>query len=86
MDSATENQPSVPIIRQNAWLKVLATAIDFYIILLAALLLTSNSNLFPILVMVGSFMAPIAYVAFFYEHRHFSQLTLLTVSMTFLYG
>ena len=86
MDSATENQQPVPIVRQNAWLKVLATAIDFYIILLAALLITGNSNLFPILVMVGSFMVPIAYVAFFYEHRHFSQLTLPTVSMTFLYG
>jgi len=31
-------------------------------------------------------MVPVAYVAFFYEHRHFSQLTLPTVSMTFLYG
>jgi hypothetical protein len=59
MDNATENQPSVPIIRLNVWLKVLATAIDFYIILLVALLLTGNSNLFPIFVMVGSFMVTI---------------------------
>jgi len=42
MGSATENHQSVPIVRQNAWLKVLATAIDFYIILLAALLLTGK--------------------------------------------
>jgi protease PrsW len=36
--------------------------------------------------MVGSFMVPVAYVAFFYERRHLSRLTLPTVSLAFLYG
>jgi RsiW-degrading membrane proteinase PrsW (M82 family) len=86
MDSATEFQPPVPVVRRNAWLKVLATAADFYILLLATLLLTGNSNLFPTLVMVGSFMVPVAYVAFFYERRHLSRLTMPTLSLTFMYG
>jgi RsiW-degrading membrane proteinase PrsW (M82 family) len=86
MDSATEIQPHVPVIRQNAWLKVLTTAVVFYVLLLAALLLTKNSNLFPTLVMLGSFMVPVAYVSFLYEHRHLSRLTMPTVFLAFLYG
>jgi RsiW-degrading membrane proteinase PrsW (M82 family) len=86
MGSTMEIQPPVPVVRRNAWLIVLSIAVDFYILLLAALILTRNSNLFPTLVMVGSFMVPVAYVAFFYERRHFSQLTLPTVSQVFIFG
>ena len=70
MDSAMKNHPPVPVVRLDAWKKVLSTAAVFYVFLLAALLLTGNSNLFPSLVMVGSFMVPVAYVTFFYERRH----------------
>ena len=66
--------------------QVYPKAAVFYVFLLAALLLTGNSNLFPSLVMVGSFMVPVAYVAFFYERIHLSRLTLPTVSLAFLYG
>lgn len=86
MDSAMKIQPPAPVVRRNAWKKVLSTAAVFYVLLLAALLLTGNSNLFPTLVMVGSFMVPVAYVAFFYERRHLSRLTLSTISLAFLYG
>jgi RsiW-degrading membrane proteinase PrsW (M82 family) len=86
MDSATKTQSPAPVVRRNTWLKVLATAAVFYVLLLVALLLTNNSNLFPTLVMVGNFMVPIAYVAFFYERRHLSRLTLPTISLAFLYG
>jgi protease PrsW len=86
MDSATKIQPLAPVVQRNAWKKVLSTAAVFYVLLLTAFLLTSNSNLFPSLVMVGSFMVPVAYVAFIYERRHLSRLTLSTVSLAFLYG
>ncbi|WP_292376189.1 MULTISPECIES: PrsW family intramembrane metalloprotease [unclassified Methanosarcina] len=86
MDSATEFQPPVPVVRRNGWLKALTTAAVFYILLLVALLLTKNSNLFPSLAMVGSFMVPVAYVAFIYERKHLSRLTMPTVSLTFIYG
>ncbi len=86
MDSATEIQPPMPVVRQNSWLKILATAAVFYILLLVALAVTRNPNLFPTLVMVGSFMVPIAYVSFLYERRHLSRLTMPTVSLAFLYG
>jgi len=86
MGSITKIQPAILAVWRNTWLKVLATSAVFYILLMAALLLTNNSNLFPTLLMVGSFMVPIAYVAFFYERRHLSRLTLPTISLAFLYG
>lgn len=86
MGISTGIQPTVHVVRQNAWLKVLTTAALFYVFLLLALLLTKNSNLFPTLAMVGSFMVPVAYVAFIYERRHLSRLTMPTVSLAFLYG
>jgi RsiW-degrading membrane proteinase PrsW (M82 family) len=86
MDREMKIQPPVPLVRRNSWRKVLTTGAVFYFLLLAALLLTGNSNLFPSLVMVGNFMVPIAYIAFLYERRHLSRLTMPTVSLAFLYG
>jgi protease PrsW len=86
MDNTIEIQEPIPAVRKNAWLKVLTTAAFFYIFLLIALLITKNTNLFPTLVMVGNFMVPVAYVAFIYERRNLSRLTMPTVSMAFFYG
>ncbi len=86
MDSDMKIQPPVPLVRQNAWIKVLSTAAVFYVLLLVAYLLTDNSNLIPTLVMVGNFMVPVTFVAFLYERRHLSRLTMPTVSLAFLYG
>jgi len=86
MDNEMKIQPPVPVVRRNSWKKVLTTGTTFYILLLVALALTGNSNLFPSLVMVGNFMVPVAYVAFLYERRHLSNLSMPTVSLAFLYG
>lgn len=86
MDNVTKIQPPLPVARRNTWLKILVTAAVFYVLLLVALLLTKNSNLFPTLVMVGNFMVPVAYVSFFYDHRHLSCLKLPTIYTAFLYG
>lgn len=86
MDSTTKIQPPAQVVKRNAWKHVLSTAAVFYVLLLVAFLLTRNTNLFPTLAMVGSFMVPVAYVSFLYERRHLSRLTMPTVSLAFLYG
>ena len=85
-DSTMKTQSPVPMVRLNAWLKVLSTAAVFYIVLLAILLLTVNPVMFPTVVMVGNFMVPVAFVVFLYERRYLSRLTSQTVSLAFLYG
>lgn len=57
-----------------------------YFVGLFVLIVTSNPVLFPTIVMVGCFTIPVAYVAFFYERRHLSQLTMPTTAKSFLYG
>lgn len=76
--SATSNQSS--------WWRILLTALGFYLVGLAILLLTHNPNLFPTVVMLGVFMAPATYAAFFYDHRRLSQLNAPAVARSFLYG
>lgn len=70
----------------GAWVKVLLVGALLYVLSLVIMVLTSNPNLFPTVVMIGNFLMPIAYVAFFYERRHLSQLSLPTTALTFFYG
>ncbi len=68
------------------WVSVLLIASGLYLLGVAALYLTENSNLFPTVVLLGSFMVPVAYVSFFYEKRLFSRIDVSTVALAFLYG
>ncbi len=69
-----------------AWLRVLLLGIGLYIISLIVLVFTSNANLFPTVVLIGSFLVPISYVAFFYERRQYSTLSMTSTVYMFLYG
>ena len=68
------------------WFKVLLAGGLFYIASLIVLIITGNPNLFPTVVLVGNFLVPVTYVAFFYERRHYSLLSMPTTAFTFLYG
>lgn len=72
--------------RTALWWHVLLGGSGFYLLGLLVLILTANPNVFPTVVMIGSFLIPVTYVAFFYERRHQSRLTLSTTAMAFLYG
>ena len=72
--------------RTNSWWRVLLIGFFFYIATLVALILTSNPVLFPTVVLVGSFMIPVAYVVFFYDRRDQSLLTVPTIARAFIYG
>ena len=72
--------------RANSWWRVLLTGLFLFIIGLAILIVTGNPVLFPTVVLLGNFMTPASYVAFFYERRHLSKLTLPTTALTFFYG
>jgi protease PrsW len=87
-----ESQSYVPDVeprsqKRGLWWRFLLTAFVFYLVGLVILILTHNPNLFPAIVMLGSFIVPGAYVAFFYERRHLSRrLTLPVISLCFFYG
>jgi protease PrsW len=52
----------------------------------SVLLLTGNPNLFPTVFLLGNFLVPVSYVAFLYERRHLSRLSLATTALAFVYG
>jgi RsiW-degrading membrane proteinase PrsW (M82 family) len=81
----TSLMPSVPV-RTNSWWRVLLIGFLFYFATLFALILTGNPVLFPTVVMVGSFMIPVTYVAFFYDRRYLSRLTVPAIAQGFIYG
>jgi RsiW-degrading membrane proteinase PrsW (M82 family) len=72
--------------RKGSWWKVLLIGLALYVAGLVALVLSGNPNLFPTVVMIGSFLVPITYVSFFYERRQISSVTMAPTAMAFAYG
>lgn len=72
--------------RKLSWLKVLLIGLLLYMLGIAVLVTTGNPTLFPTVVLLGSFMVPAAYVAFFYERKDLSDLTMPTTALGFFYG
>ena len=72
--------------RTGAWWRVLLIGLALYALGVGILALTGNPNLFPSVFLLGNFLVPVSYVAFFYERRHLSRLSLPTTALTFLYG
>lgn len=70
----------------NAWWRVLLLSLLLYFVGLVVLVLSGNPVLFPTVVMIGTFAVPVTYVAFFYERRHLSRLSLPTTALSFVYG
>ena len=71
---------------RGAWWRILLVGLVVYAVGLAILVLTENPNLFPTVVMLGNLLVPVAYVAFFYQRRHLSDVTLPTVASAFVWG
>lgn len=71
---------------KGSWWRILLLTLALFGVGVVLLIVTGNPNLFPTVVMLGNFMVPAAYVAFFYERRHLSKLTMPTTAMAFLYG
>jgi len=72
--------------RKISWLKVFTGGLVLYIFGVFALAATRNTNIFPTVVMLGNFLVPITYVAFFYQRRQLSKLDMPTTSWAFFYG
>jgi protease PrsW len=79
-------QEQEPVRHKRAWLRVLGIGLLLYFVGIAILILTGNTTLFPTVVMIGNFMVPMAFVAFFYERRHLSSLSLQATALSFFWG
>lgn len=84
--------PSAPPVANPAprnggsWWRLLVIGALLYFVGVVLLVITGNPNLFPTVVIIGSFLVPISYVAFFYDRRHLSRLVMPEVAGVFLFG
>ena len=69
-----------------SWWRVLLVGLLLYFVGIFILVLSGNPVLFPTVVMLGNFVVPITYVAFFYGRRQLSRLSMPTTAMSFFYG
>lgn len=72
--------------RRYKWWKLLIIGLTTYVLGLVVLVLTQNPNLFPSIVMLGNFLIPVTYVAFFYEKRTLSNVNMSMTIASFFYG
>lgn len=83
-----ENSEQKPKTRRNhgSWFKMLLTGLITYFLGILVLIITGNVNLFPSVVLLGNFLVPVTYVAFFYEKRKLSGVRLSDTAASFFYG
>jgi RsiW-degrading membrane proteinase PrsW (M82 family) len=70
----------------GVWWRILLGGLALYVVGVVVLGLTGNPNLFPTVVLLGNLLVPVAYVAFFYQRRHLSELDLPSVAAAFFWG
>lgn len=71
---------------RRAWWHILLIGLGLFILGVLVFGLTGNLNLFPTVALIGNFLVPVGYVAFFYERRHLSQVTLVSIVRAFFFG
>jgi RsiW-degrading membrane proteinase PrsW (M82 family) len=93
IEAPTQEQPDIETPgeqkkppRATAWIRAFVTGVVLFILSGILLIATQNPNLFPTVVMIGSFLVPVTYVTFFYERRHLSKLSIPTTFISFIYG
>src|SRR5207302_10667807 len=78
--------PEVEKARVGSWWRILLGGLGLFLVSVVVFALTGNPNLFPTVALIGNFLVPVSYVAFFYERRHMSQVTLVSTARAFFYG
>src|ERR1700686_5166432 len=72
--------------RGRSWLRTLLIGLVLFIATTLVMFLTRNINLYPTVILIGNFLVPIVFVAFLYDHQHFSALSTDTVATSFCIG
>jgi RsiW-degrading membrane proteinase PrsW (M82 family) len=71
---------------RRAWLRIFLGGLALWIATGAVTFVTLNPNLVPTLILIGSFLVPVTFVAYAFEHRASDTLTEHTIFIGFVYG
>ncbi|MFC1918103.1 PrsW family intramembrane metalloprotease [Chloroflexota bacterium] len=68
------------------WLQILVVGILLFIGTEQGLRITENLNFFPTVVLLGSFVVPVTFVVYFYEHVRHREISMPLLTTCFLVG
>ncbi|HYW22634.1 MAG TPA: PrsW family glutamic-type intramembrane protease [Terriglobales bacterium] len=71
---------------RRAWVRIFLGGLALWIATVVVTFLTLNPNLVPTLILIGSFLVPVTFVAYAFEHRASDTLTEHTIFVGFVYG
>src|SRR6186713_991968 len=86
MAEAVRFQESVPRRTRRIWLRIFLVGLVLWVATVVVTFLTGNPNLIPTLVLLGSFLVPVTFVAWAFDRRRTGELTAGLVFSTFLTG
>lgn len=75
-----------PARHRRAWVRIFLGGLVLWLATVVVTFLTGNANLVPTLIMLGSFLVPVTFVAYAFEHRASDTLTEHTIFVGFVYG
>jgi RsiW-degrading membrane proteinase PrsW (M82 family) len=80
------DQEGVPRRTRRMWLRIFLVGLALWMATVVVIFVTGNPNLIPTLVLLGSFLVPVTFVAWAFERRGTGELTAGLVFATFLTG
>src|SRR5256885_4718160 len=72
--------------RPRAWLRIFVSGLVLWLLTVLVTFLTGNPDLVPTLVLLGSFLVPVTFVAWAFERRDTGEITAALVLNTFVTG
>lgn len=68
------------------WLRILLLGSIIFITTIVAFVSTKNPIIFPTVVLVGNFLVPVSFVAFFFERRNRFTIGMASTGLSFIFG
>jgi len=71
---------------RRAWIRIFLAGLALWVATVFVTFLTGNPNLVPTVILLGSFLVPVTFVAYAFEHRASDVLTEQSIFVAFVYG
>jgi RsiW-degrading membrane proteinase PrsW (M82 family) len=71
---------------RRAWVRIFLGGLGLWVATVVVTFVTRNPNLVPTLILVGSFLVPVTFVAYAFEHRASDTMGEHTIFVAFVYG
>lgn len=86
VDIAEDDNGVKKVKKRRSWFRILLLGFAIYISTIIAFSSTGNPNLFPTIALVGNFLVPVSFVAFFYERRNRFNISMASTALSFIFG